>query len=225
MKVQLTTSPRPSLAVIIALAHSPAATQSLLRLVHTRLQTASPSARPISVPAPTLSPSPIFDTSLLTLGASSSSNASGPYHLLVSQSGSHSLRRHDFTAIPSIPSRPPPSLILLPPSNPARRSPGRHRTPPLQSRMRTSPSQPKRFMNFTATQLRTLTPEHRTKMRPLAHPWAALIEARGERPNEGNQHFLDTTIDMRERVERPLPAQFRFCRWNYSLQISLLKRC
>ena len=84
-------------------------------------------------------------------------------------------------------------------------------------------------MTFIPTQLRTLTREHRTEIRPLARLWAALIDARGERLNEGSQHVLDIIVDMRERVDLPLPAQFIEVRlsillWRTQSQISPLKR-
>lgn len=40
----------------------------------------------------------------------------------------------------------------------------------------------------------------------LAHLWAALIRARGLR--NGEEHFLDVSIDGRRRLSRPLPASF-----------------
>ncbi|KAK0514061.1 hypothetical protein JMJ35_003783 [Cladonia borealis] len=147
-KVQIATFQPPGLATIIVLIRSPANNQCLLRFVHTRSTNNLFLSSPMSLHTP--SPSSIFDPLLLTVTASGSINASGPYPPLVSQADSRPLRRHKSSGFlcyfltplgwvlgshTSHPISPSPSLTLLTPSNPARRILGKRRTPPLQSRM------------------------------------------------------------------------------------------
>ena len=40
----------------------------------------------------------------------------------------------------------------------------------------------------------------------LAHLWAALIRARGLK--DGDEHFIDVSIDGRRRLQKPLPPSF-----------------
>ncbi|MCJ1459755.1 hypothetical protein MMC28_010134 [Mycoblastus sanguinarius] len=212
MKVQITTFTDASMAITVGFSHPLGDAQSLIHF--TRDWASTNLALSLSKLAPSLTP--LFNPSLIDTAATGNIDAPEPEPSILRASSSLPLHRYDYwaSATRACPEWALPKTRIPTELNAAEIDLSRSPVLPWETWDSETPVSHHNFffsaaethaiyLNAAAT-LGGLRISHQDAL--LAHFWAALITAR--RLREGEQCFLDVTIDVRRRLERPLPPSF-----------------
>ena len=215
MKVQFTTFKDDNSAVAVAVAvsivHSLADAAALLTF--TKDWAATNRALSSSKPVPDLQP--LFNPSLIDAAAAGDIDAQHPDPSILHVAAQLPVHRFDYWASAG-PSTPPWSLPLteiprelashrqdIDLGNPVPYHTWDTTAPVSHARFFFSPAETHAIYLRAAEDSETRI-SHQDAL--LAHLWAALIRARGLK--EGEEHFLDISLDGRRRLETPLPPAF-----------------
>ena len=213
MKVQLTTfkDDNSAVAIAVSMVHSLADAAALLTFM--KDWAATNRALSSSKPVPILQP--LFNPSLIDAAAAGDIDAPHPDPSILHLAAHLPVHRFDYWASAG-PSTPPWSLPLteIPQELASHKQDIVLGTPvPYHTWDTTAPvSHATFFFSPAATHAIYLRAAKHSETRIshqdalLAHLWAALIRARGLR--EGEEHFLDISLDGRRRLEKPLAPAF-----------------
>ena len=211
MKVQFTTFKNGGIAVAVGVVHSLADAATLLTFM--KDWAATNLALSFSRPVPKLQR--LFNPSLIDASAAGNINAKSPDPSILEAAAQLPVHRFDYwaSAGPATPSwvlrstKIPPEL--------ASQSQGIKlgKPVPYHTWDATAPCSHTTFF-FSAAETHAIYLDAAAKTQKrishqdavLAHLWAALIRARGLK--EGEEHFIDISIDGRRRLQKPLPPSF-----------------
>ena len=210
-KVQLTTFKEGGIAIAVGLVHSLADAAALLTFM--KDWAATNLALSSSRPAPKLQR--LFNPSLVDESATGDINAKSPDLSILEAAAQLPVHRFDYwaSAGPATPKWALPSTEI--PAELASQSQGIKLGKPLPYHTwdaTASCSRTAFFFSAAETHAIYLHAAANTQTRIshqdslLAHLWAALIRARGLK--EGEEHFIDVSIDGRRRLQKPLPPSF-----------------
>lgn len=211
MKVQFTTFKEGGIAIAVAMVHSLADAAALLTFM--KDWAATNLALSSSRPTPKLQR--LFNPSLIDESAAGNINAKSPDLSIIKAAAQLPVHRFDYwaSAGPATPKWALPATEipaeLESPSPPIKLG----RPLPYHTWDATAPCSHTTFF-FSATEAHAVylhaAANAQTRISHqdalLAHLWAALIRARGLK--EGEEHFLDVSIDGRRRLPKPLPPSF-----------------
>ena len=210
MKVQFTSFATPGLAIAIGLLHPLADAQSLLHFAHS--WAATNRALSTSCPLPMLDP--FFNPSALDIRAAEDIDAPNFDPSTIEKARKLPLHRYDYWAsAASAPQWALSSCKIPVELNIAESSLKKGFQVPWETWKEEAPVSHTNFF-FSAAETHAIylyaaaynatRISHQDAL--LAHVWAALIRARGL--EEGEEHFLDISVDVRRRVSPPLPSCF-----------------
>jgi len=210
MKVQFTSFNTPGFAIAIGLLHPLADAQTLLHFAHSWAATnrALSKSSPIPMLHPMFSPS--------ALDARAAGNIDGPNAdpSTFKKARELPLHRYDYWAsAPTAPKWALPKCKIPPELNIAETSLEMGPQIPWNTwKMEAPVSHTNFFYSAAETHAIYLHASANTTVRishqdaVLAYVWAALTRARGL--EEGEEHFLDVSVDVRRRLNPPLPPSF-----------------
>ena len=213
MKIQFTTFKDGGIAIFVSIVHSLADAAALVTF--TKDWAATNLALSSSKPVPNMQR--LFNASLIDAAAAGDIDAPSPDTSILASASQLPVHRFDYWACTG-PATPPWARNHPLTKIPAELASSRSRQDiklgkpvPYHTWDPTAPcSHTTFFFSANETHAIYLSAAAKTRTRIshqdalLAHLWAALIRARG--PKEGEEHFLDVTIDGRRRLRTPLPA-------------------
>ena len=211
MKIQVTSFKDGGVAIFVAIVHSLADAAALL----TFMKDWSVTNLSLSSSKPTPKLHPLLDPSLIDAAAAGNIDAKSPDPAILDAASKLPVHRYDLWASTG-PATPPWAYPLpkIPPELATQSHDIKLGKPvPYHTWDPMVPCSHTTFF-FSAAETHAIylhasanTPtriSHQDAL--LAHLWAALIRARGLK--EGEEHFLDVTIDGRRRLQKSLPASF-----------------
>lgn len=210
MKVQFTSFSTPGLAIAIGLLHPLADAQSLLHFAHSWASTNRALSSFSSLPKL----GPTFNPSSLDLGAAGDIDALKPNPSIFEKSRKLPLHRYDYWAsaatapewaLPNckIPAEVNVTVNSLEKGPPIPWETWKMEAPVSHVNYFFSAAEAHAIYLHVAAQT-TARISHQDAL--LAHVWAALIRARGL--EEGEEHFMDVSVDVRRRLNPSLPPSF-----------------
>ena len=211
MKVQLTTFKDGGISVAAGIVHSLADAAALLTFMKDWAATnlALSSSRPV----PKLHR--LFNPSLIDASAAGNINAKSPEPSILEAAAQLPVHRFDYwaSAGPATPSWALGSAKIPPELASQSQGIKLGKPVPYHTWDATAPCSHTTFF-FSAAETHAIYLDAGAKTQArishqdavLAHLWAALIRARGLK--EGEEHFIDISIDGRRRLQKPLPPSF-----------------
>lgn len=210
MKVQFTSFNTSGLAIAIGLLHPLADAQTLFHFIHSWAATNRALSKSSSLPML----NPIFNPSALDVRAAG--NIDTPNHdpSTFKKARGLPLHRYDYwSSAPTAPQWALPKCKIPPELNITDASLEKGPQIPWNTwEMEAPVSHTKFFFSAAETHAIYLHAAANTTVRIshqdalLAHVWAALTRARGLQ--EGEEHFMDVSVDVRRRLKPPLPPSF-----------------